>query len=246
MAYNVRGKYINQEKYSNRRRNSLLDLVRITSQDARNIEMQTQRGLDDAQRETDSLGPFKLIKKISNLVAPLPVKVVTALADAVYSDKARDRAIDKGVVHVNTVKYLRDDARNADRKLREAIRKGTDSLRFGETLVDNLVDIGVGELMEAIGDSEGMEAFRKGEEAVDFKTEGFGEGRFIDFIKGGSKAAFGEVGKLFKNEDEYMDAVSTFKFKSDPLKQAEIFLRNKQLEEYKIRINPDTGEIEAL
>ena len=165
MAYNVRGKYTNQEKYSTRRVNQLLDLVAIQAKDSLYIEEQAQKKVDKAVDAKKKSEKFGLFRKIASPFTGFIGDAILGLADAAYSDRLRDRAVSG--IDQKPVVYYKDAAANADRRVLETTKKITKGMKFGEKAVDVAKDIGINQALDAIKKSEAFANFKK-EFDVDF------------------------------------------------------------------------------
>jgi hypothetical protein len=218
MAYNVRGKYTNQEKYSTRRVNQLLDLVAIQAKDSLYIEEQAQKKIDKAVDAKKKSERFGLFRKAASIFTPVIGDAILGLADAAYSDRLRDRAVSG--IDQKPVVYYKDAAANADRRVLETTKKITKGMKFGEKAVDVAKDIGINQALDAIKKSEAFANFKK-EFDVDFdmvKEKGLGEGRLIDLAKDGKNFYLQEMKLFFKNPSDYLEAVKVYQDRNNPTK----------------------------
>ena len=218
MAYNVRGKYTNQEKYSTRRVNQLLDLVAIQAKDSLYIEEQAQKKVDKAVDAKKKSEKFGLFRKIASPFTGFIGDAILGLADAAYSDRLRDRAVSG--IDQKPVVYYKDAAANADRRVLETTKKITKGMKFGEKAVDVAKDIGINQALDAIKKSEAFANFKK-EFDVDFdmvKEKGLGEGRLIDLAKDGKNFYLQEMKLFFKNPSDYLEAVKVYQDRNNPTK----------------------------
>ena len=208
MAYSVRGKYTNQEKYSTRRVNQLLDLTAIQAKDSLYIEEQAQRAIDKASDAAKKSGKVGFFRKALNFVpgVNLAAKIILGVADAAYSDRLRDKAVSG--IDQSPVVYYGDAAANADRRVKEATKEITKGMKFGDKAIGIAKDIGVNQALSAIKNSEAFAKF-KTEFDTDFNViqkEGLGKGRLIDLAKDGKDFYLQEMKRFFGNPTEYLEA----------------------------------------
>jgi len=233
MAYNVRGKYTNQEKYSTRRVNQLLDLVAIQAKDSLYIEDQAQKKVDKAVSAAKKGERFGLFRKIvSPFTGPLG-DALLGLADATYNDRLRDKSISG--IDQSPVVYYGDAAADADRRVREATKQITKGMKFGDKAIDIAKDIGINQALDAIKKSEAFANFKKDFD-VDFemlKEEGLGEGRLIDLTKDGTNFYIKEMKEFFKNPSDYLEAVKLYQDRNNPTRQLLNFLVEEKTEDNK-------------
>lgn len=208
MSYNVRGKYAQQAKYSNRGFNQMLDLIKVKSADTVLIEDLIQRRIDKAANAGD-IGPFGTIMKgITSLTPGKIDDLLWGTAEAAWLDKRRSDAI--GGIDTSGVQYLGDAAKNADMEVLRLSKDLTKGLKFG----DKLKDVGWDVAWDVVQDSEGFKNFKDemkvkwGELTEDFK---FGEGKFIDFVKEGTEGFLSEFKEYAEDPVEYSKAVKKYK-----------------------------------
>ena len=228
MAYNVRGKYTNQEKYSTRRVNQLLDLVSIQAKDSLYIEEQAQKKVDKAVDAKKKGETFGFLRRIASPFTGFIGDAILGLADAAYSDRLRDRAVSG--IDQKPVVYYKDAAANADRRVLETTKKITKGMKFGEKAVDVAKDIGINQALDAIKKSEAFANFKK-EFDADFevlKKEGLGEGRLIDLTKDGKNFYVKEMKEFFKNPSDYLEAVKVYQDRNNPSKLLLEFLQSQE------------------
>lgn len=240
MAYSVRGKYINQEKYSDRRVNQLLDLTAIQAKDSLLIEEGAQRAIDKASDAVKKSGKFGFIRKALNFVpgVNLATKAVMAIADAAYSDRLRDKSI-RGLGNLDQVTYYGDAAAAADKQVLETTKKMTKGMKFGDKALDAAKDLALDKALEAIKKSEAFADFKKAQKVrlAEIKDKGLGQGRLIDFVFGRDKEAegigqgfyFKEIKKYFSDVDAYEQAVFKYQNKDNPI----YLLQEKLIEDMK-------------
>ena len=72
MAYSVRGKFQNQTKYSNRKYNQLLDLMRVQAEDTIEIERQVNKRLKKAS-QAGNLGLISDVAKFITAATPTAI-----------------------------------------------------------------------------------------------------------------------------------------------------------------------------
>ena len=210
MAYSVRGKFINQEKYSTRRVNQLLDLTAIQAKDSLYIEEQAQKAIDKAAKAKKKSERFGLFRKIASPFTGLVGDALLGLADAAYSDRLRDKAISG--IDQRPVVYYGDAAANADRKVKEATKQITKGMKFGDKAIDVAKDIGINQALDTIKNSKAYADFKKDFDA-DFevlKDKGLGEGRLIDLAKDGKNFYLKQMKEFFKNPSDYLEAVKLY------------------------------------
>ena len=151
MAYSVRGKFQNQTKYSNRKYNQLLDLMRVQAEDTIEIERQVNKRLKKASQA----GNLGLISDVANFItAATPTAiddVVLKLAEGAILDKRRSDAI--GGIDTSNVKFLKAAANNADMEVRDLTRQLTEGLQFRNAVKD----AGIAEALKVISQSENFE-----------------------------------------------------------------------------------------
>ncbi len=230
MAYSVRGKYTNQEKYSTRRVNQLLDLVAIQAKDSLYIEEQAQKAIDKAAKAKKKSDRFGLFRKAASIFTPVLGDAILGLADAAYSDRLRDKSISG--IDQRPVVYYGDAAANADRRVKEATKEITKGMKFGDKAIDVAKDIGISQALEAIKNSEAFADFKEGFDA-DFEVlqdKGLGEGRLIDLTKDGKNFYVKEMKEFFKNPSDYLEAVKLYQDKNNPSRQLLNFLVEEQTE----------------
>ena len=216
MAYSVRGKYTNQEKYSTRRVNQLLDLTAIQAKDSLYIEEQAQKAIDKAAKAKKKSERFGLFRKIASPFTGFIGDALLGLAAATYSDRLRDKAISG--IDQSPVVYYGDAAANADRRVKEATKQITKGMKFGDKAIDVAKDIGINQALDTIKKSKAFADFKKDFDA-DFdvlKKEGLGEGRLLDLTKGGTNFYLKEMKKFFKNPSDYLEAVKLYQDRNNP------------------------------
>tara|TARA_Y100001973_G_C5200684_1_gene337369 strand:+ start:1479 stop:2156 length:678 start_codon:yes stop_codon:yes gene_type:complete len=210
MAYSVRGKFINQEKYSTRRVNQLLDLTAIQAKDSLYIEEQAQKAIDKAAKAKKKSERFGLFRKIASPFTGFIGDALLGLADATYSDRLRDKAISG--INQSPVVYYGDAAANADRRVKEATKQITKGMKFGDKAIDVAKDIGINQALDTIKNSKAYADFKKDFDA-DFevlKDKGLGEGRLIDLAKDGKNFYLKQMKEFFKNPSDYLEAVKLY------------------------------------
>ena len=228
MAYSVRGKFINQNKYSTRRVNQLLDLTAIQAKDSLIIEEQAQKAIDKAAKAKKKSERFGLFRKIASPFTGLVGDALLGLADAAYSDRLRDKAISG--IDQRPVVYYGDAAANADRKVKEATKQITKGMKFGDKAVDVAKDIGINQALDTIKNSKAYADFKKDFDA-DFevlKKEGLGEGRLLDLTKDGANFYLKEMKKFFKNPSDYLEAVKLYQNRNNPNTLLLEFLQSRE------------------
>ena len=210
MAYSVRGKFINQEKYSTRRVNQLLDLTAIQAKDSLYIEEQAQKAIDKAAKAKKKSERFGLFRKIASPFTGFIGDALLGLADATYSDRLRDKAISG--INQSPVVYYGDAAANAYRRVKEATKQITKGMKFGDKAIDVAKDIGINQALDTIKNSKAYADFKKDFDA-DFevlKDKGLGEGRLIDLAKDGKNFYLKQMKEFFKNPSDYLEAVKLY------------------------------------
>ena len=228
MAYNVRGKYTNQEKYSTRRVNQLLDLVAIQAKDSLYIEEQAQKKVDKAVDAKKKGETFGFLRRIASPFTGFIGDAILGLADAAYSDRLRDRAVSG--IDQKPVVYYKDAAANADRRVRETTKKITEGMQFGSKAIDIAKDIGINQALDAIKNSKAYADFKKDFDA-DFdvlKKEGLGEGRLLDLTKDGKNFYLQEMKKFFKNPSDYLEAAKLYQDRNNPNRLLLEFLQSQE------------------
>jgi|TARA_R100000084_G_scaffold63217_1_gene27369 hypothetical protein len=240
MAYSVRGKYSNQEKYSDRRVNQLLDLTAIQAKDSLLIEEGAQRAVDKASDAVKKSSKFGFIRKALNFVpgVNLATKAVLAIADAAYADRLRDNSI-RGLDNLDQITYYGDAAAAADKQVLETTKKMTKGMKFGDKALDAAKDLALDKALEAIKKSEAFADFKKEQKVrlAEIKDKGLGQGRLIDFVFGRDKEAegmgqgfyFKEIKKYFSDVDAYEQAVFKYQNKDNPI----YLLQEKLIEDMK-------------
>ena len=237
MAYSVRGKYSNQEKYSDRRVNQLLDLTAIQAKDSLLIEEGAQRAVDKASDAVKKSSKFGFIRKALNFVPGVNLATKAVLA-AAYADRLRDNSI-RGLDNLDQITYYGDAAAAADKQVLETTKKMTKGMKFGDKALDAAKDLALDKALEAIKKSEAFADFKKEQKVrlAEIKDKGLGQGRLIDFVFGRDKEAegmgqgfyFKEIKKYFSDVDAYEQAVFKYQNKDNPI----YLLQEKLIEDMK-------------
>lgn len=228
MAYSVRGKFINQNKYSTRRVNQLLDLTAIQAKDSLYIEEQAQKKVDKAVDAKKKGETFGFLRRIASPFTGFIGDAILGLADAAYNDRLRDKSISG--IDQSPVVYYGDAAADADRRVREATKQITKGMKFGDKAIDIAKDIGINQALDAIKKSEAFANFKKDFDA-DFdvlKKEGLGEGRLLDLAKDGKNFYLQEMKEFFKNPSDYFEAVKLYQNRNNPSTLLLEFLQSRE------------------
>ncbi len=212
MAYSVRGKFQNQSKYSNRKYNQLLDLMRVQAEDTIEIEKQVNKRL----KKATNAGNLGLISNVANFItAATPTKiddVVLKLTEGAILDKRRSAAI--GGIDTSNVKFLKAAANNADMEVRDLTRQLTEGLQFKNAVKD----AGITEALKVISQSESFEKvgdkLKKSFDDIDLKGQ-FGTGGnvkdLLSLVKEGTGELVKEYKEYFSDPGEYLKQVDRYK-----------------------------------
>ena len=212
MAYSVRGKFQNQSKYSNRKYNQLLDLMRVQAEDTIEIEKQVNKRL----KKATNAGNLGLISNVANFItAATPTKiddVVLKLTEGAILDKRRSAAI--GGIDTSNVKFLKAAANNADMEVRDLTRQLTEGLQFKNAVKD----AGITEALKVISQSESFEKvgdkLKKSFDDIDFKGQ-LGTGGnvkdLLSLVKEGTGELVKEYKEYFSDPGEYLKQVDRYK-----------------------------------
>jgi len=212
MAYSVRGKFQNQNRYSNRKYNQLLDLMRVQAEDTIEIEKQVNARLQKAANARD-LGPLATIADTITALTPTKADdVVNKLIQGAVLDKRRSAAI--GGIDTSNVQFLKAAANNADMEVRDLTRQLTEGMQFRNTVKD----VGIKEAFSVIQESE---AYKKTADKIkdkfddiDFKGQ-FGTGGNVKDLLSLVKEGVGDIAKEYKeyytDPGDYIKAVDKYK-----------------------------------
>tara|TARA_R100000742_G_C4277062_1_gene98614 strand:- start:1791 stop:2582 length:792 start_codon:yes stop_codon:yes gene_type:complete len=207
-AYNVRGKYTNQAKYSNKGFNQMLDLIKVKAADTLYIEEQVQKRLDKVSKAGD-IGMLGNILKLGTGISSNKIDDwIFGTAEAAYLDHRASNA--RGGIDTSKVQYLGDAAKNIDLEVKELSKKYTEDLKFG----NRMKDLGLDVAFDVIKDSEGWQKFEENmktkwsEATEDYH---FGEGKVIDFIKDGTQGLLDQFKAYGEDPVEYSKKVKKFK-----------------------------------
>ena len=212
MAYSVRGKFQNQTKYSNRKYNQLLDLMRVQAEDTIEIERQVNARLKKAA----NAGNLGLLDDIGGFITAV---TPTGIDDAVFTlvkgavlDKRRSDAI--GGIDTSNVKFLKAAANNADMEVRDLTRQLTEGLQFKNAVKD----AGITEALKVISQSESFEKvgdkLKQSFDDIDFKGQLFTGGNVKDLlslVKEGTGELVKEYKEYFSDPGEYLKQVDKYK-----------------------------------
>jgi len=212
MAYSVRGKFQNQTKYSNRKYNQLLDLMRVQAEDTIEIERQVNKRLKKAS-QAGNLGLISDVAKFVTAATPTAIDdVVLKLAEGAILDKRRSDAI--GGIDTSGVKFLKAAANNADMEVRDLTRQLTEGLQFKNAVKD----AGITEALKVISQSESFEKvgdkLKKSFDDIDFKGQ-LGTGGnvkdLLSLVKEGTGELVKEYKEYFSDPGEYLKQVDRYK-----------------------------------
>ena len=213
MAYSVRGKFQQQSRYSNRKYNQLLDLMRVQAEDTIEIERQVNKRLNKASKAGD-LGLISDVAKFVTAATPTAIDdVVLKLTEGAILDKRRSDAI--GGIDTSNVKFLKAAANNADMEVRDLTRQLTEGLQFKNAVKD----AGITDALKVISKSENFakvgDRLKKSFDDIDFKGQLFTGGNVQDLlslVKEGTgelvkeyKEYFSDPGKYLKEVDKYQN-----------------------------------------
>ena len=212
MAYSVRGKFQNQTKYSNRKYNQLLDLMRVQAEDTIEIERQVNKRLKKAS-QAGNLGLISDVAKFVTAATPTAIDdVVLKLAEGAILDKRRSDAI--GGIDTSNVKFLKAAANNADMEVRDLTRQLTEGLQFKNAVKD----AGITEALKVISQSENFEKvgdrLKESFDDIDFKGQLFTGGNVKDLlslVKEGTGELVKEYKEYFSDPGEYLKQVDRYK-----------------------------------
>ena len=212
MAYSVRGKFQNQTKYSNRKYNQLLDLMRVQAEDTIEIERQVNARL----KKASNAGNLGLLDDIGGFITAV---TPTGIDDAVFTlvkgavlDKRRSDAI--GGIDTSNVKFLKAAANNADMEVRDLTRQLTEGLQFKNAVKD----AGITEALKVISQSESFEKvgdrLKESFDDIDFKGQ-LGTGGnikdLLSLVKEGTGELVKEYKEYFSDPGEYLKQVDRYK-----------------------------------
>lgn len=212
MAYSVRGKFQNQSRYSNKKYNQLLDLMRVQAEDTIEIERQVNKRLKKAANARN-LGPLAAIANTITALTPTAADdIVYKLVEGAVLDKRRSNAI--GGIDTSNVQFLKAAANNADMEVRDLTRQLTEGMQFRNTVKD----VGLNEAFKVIKESE---AYKKTADKIkdkfddiDFKGQ-FGTGGNIKDLLSLVKEGVGDIAKEYKeyytDPGEYLKQVDRYK-----------------------------------
>ena len=211
MAYSVRGKFQNQTKYSNRKYNQLLDLMRVQAEDTIEIERQVNKRLKKAS-QAGNLGLISDVAKFVTAATPTAIDdVVLKLAEGAILDKRRSDAI--GGIDTSGVKFLKAAANNADMEVRDLTRQLTEGLQFKNAVKD----AGITEALKVISQSESFEKvgdkLKKSFDDIDFKGQ-LGTGGnvkdLLSLVKEGTGELVKEYKEYFSDPGEYLKQLDRY------------------------------------
>jgi len=225
MAYSVRGKFINQNKYSTRRVNQLLDLTAIQAKDSLIIEQEAQKAIDKASKAAKKSRRIGFLRKAISPFTPIVGDAILGLVDATVSDRLRSKSI-RGIDQ-SKVTYLGDAAANADRRVKQATKEITKGMKFGDKALDVATDIGVKQALSAINNSEAYAEHKKNVEKI-MQDKKFGEGKLIDLARESKNFYVDEMKKFFGDSSKYLEANINYQNRNNPNKLLLDFLTEQE------------------
>ena len=211
MAYSVRGKFQQQSKYSNRRYNQLLDLMKVKAEDTIEIERQVNARAKKAANAGD-LGPLAAIVDAITLATPTKIDdTFNTLIQGAILDKRRSNAI--GGIDTDKVQFLKAAANNADMQVRDLTRQLTEGLQFKNAVKK----VGVDKALKAISESEAFEKvsdkLKEGFKDIDFKGQ-FGSGDnmrdLLSLVKEGTGELVNQFKEYYEDPGDYIKEVSKY------------------------------------
>lgn len=221
MAYSVRGRFQNQERYSTRRENQLLELTKTKAMDVLEIEKQLQAALDaaaDANKKSQVIG---IIKDV--LTTAIPTKIDDVIADTLYAgytDNLRDQTLRAGSINMDKIKFLKKVAENADTQLEETQKKMLEGMKFEKQISSTVVPLA----QDAFG------SIMKGEAYQNFlKTYGeggeFANASLLDRTKAQFNVFKSELKNYVLEPEDYKTQLANYLFQSTPEGKASNFLQ---------------------
>lgn len=208
MAYSVRGKYTQQEKYSNRQVNQLLDLAKVKIADTLAIEQMLQ---DSLNRGSDAYKQGSVLSFLGNLtktIIPGPVDdYVIDAANAVVQDKIRSNAIKNSGIDMSKVSYLKSVAEQADMQAVEATKKMLKDMKAGKILEKTALTAAQG-MFKEISNSEAYSKFRESLKLKDYSL--------LDMVQENMKFLYGEAKSYMSDPSAYQKAVDLYQSTQSP------------------------------
>lgn len=197
MAYSVRGKYSNQQKYSDRQFNQVLDLLTLKANESSILQEELQESVDRSAKyakKGKKAGIFGAIA--SAFTGPIGDVVINA-GVAAYNDRLRDRALDRSNIDMSRISYLNRAADEANRNAKQFAKDITKGMKFG----DQLDTVALSALNAVVQESEAFktakEGFKKKWDEQTFK-EKLNPKNLLEMSKDYFDAYKSELGKLSK------------------------------------------------
>jgi len=142
MAYSVRGRFTNQERYSNRRANQLLQLTKTKARDTQILEEALQKALDATEKAASRGEVFNLVTSVLGFAIPGPVDdMILKTINAAKQDSLRDDALKAGQIDMSEIDYLKKAAQNSQTQLEEAQLKMLEPMKFSTRFTQDVVPV---------------------------------------------------------------------------------------------------------
>lgn len=216
MAYSVRGRFTNQERYSNRRANQLLQLTKTKARDTQILEEALQKALDATEKAASRGEVFNLVTSVLGFAIPGPVDdMVLKTINAAKQDSLRDDALKAGQIDMSEIDYLKKASQNAQTQLEKAQLKMLEPMKFSTRFTQDVVPVA----LMTFGDifkSEKFDEFRKAYE------EGgeFANASLLDRTKEGAKLFFQELKDYTFNARDYQQNLQNYLQSQTPQSKA--------------------------
>lgn len=159
MAYSVRGKYSNQQKYSDRQFNQVLDLLTLKANESSILQEELQESVDRSAKAAKKGKKAGIFGKILSFAIPGPIDdVIINAGVAAYNDRLRDRALDKSNIDMSRITYLNRAADEANRNAKQFAKDITKGMKFG----DQLDTVALSALNAVVQESEAFKTAKEG------------------------------------------------------------------------------------
>jgi|TARA_B100001094_G_C18187326_1_gene804689 hypothetical protein len=198
MAYSVRGKFSNQQKYSDRQFNQVLDLLTLKANESSILQEELQESVDRSAKAAKKGKTAGILGKILSFAIPGPIDdVIINAGVAAYNDRLRDKALDRSDIDMSRITYLNRAADEANRNAKQFAKDITKGMKFG----DQIDTVAFSALNAVVQESEAFKTAKEGFKK-EWDTMTFGEKlkpkNLLDMGKDYFDAYKSELGKIKK------------------------------------------------
>lgn len=159
MAYSVRGKYSNQQKYSDRQFNQVLDLLTLKANESSILQEELQKSVDRSAKYAKKGKKAGIFGKLLSFAIPGTIDdVIINAGVSAYNDRLRDRALDRSNIDMSRITYLNRAADEANRNAKQFAKDITKGMKFG----DQIDTVALSALNAVVQESEAFKTAKEG------------------------------------------------------------------------------------